>query len=246
MIRLALAVLCFAAPVTASAKSFNAGRGTTWDCAKDPDVTINHSNGTYTFKGACKKISVNGSSLKITIESVDRLSVNGSANTIAVTAVDDLSVNGSQNQITYARGVQRATPAISNRGVGNTITASGKAPDAKPADKPAEAKPSEPAVAGTLIDCDKSPMFSTSDNGATFTLTGACAAVAVSGNHNKLVIASAKKVAISGNHNTVDVAAVDDLAVSGNHNAATWKKGLSKASARVRNSGKDNTVTQAK
>jgi hypothetical protein len=75
-------------------------KGTTWDCKKDPVVSIGNGAGKYTFKGACKKISIGGGSNKVTIASVETLDVGGGMNTINVTTVDALVVGGAGNKIT--------------------------------------------------------------------------------------------------------------------------------------------------
>ncbi len=66
--------------VVHAGKIYNEGSGGTWDCKKDPAVIINVSDGTYTFKGACTSIIVNGSTNKVMIESVDQLLVNSNEN----------------------------------------------------------------------------------------------------------------------------------------------------------------------
>jgi hypothetical protein len=97
-----IALLIAIAPMTAQAdKQFTKGKGTTWDCRKDPRVDIDHGLGTYRFTGKCATINVKGGENKLTIESVDTLTVNGSKNTVAIGTVDTVSVTGSDNKVTY-------------------------------------------------------------------------------------------------------------------------------------------------
>ena len=121
-----LASLIFAsvlAPSLAIADvSYNAETDVTHDCAKDPAVSVNSSSGTFVFTGACEKIAINGSAVKVTIESIEKLAINGSANTVAVTAVDKLAVNGSNNVVTYKKAISGKKPKIATLGRGNKIT----------------------------------------------------------------------------------------------------------------------------
>lgn len=104
-------------------KSYNDSAQTvTHDCAKEPSVAINGSAGTYTFTGACEKISVNGSSLKVIAASVSKLAINGSSNTVDVDAADKISVTGSSNKVTYKKGVTGAKPKTSSLGTDNKIS----------------------------------------------------------------------------------------------------------------------------
>ena len=80
-----LCLLLAVAPAVAHAdKNFTSGKGTTWDCKKDPKVNISHGKGVYTFKGACTQINLSGGKSKLTIESVDQLNVSSAGNTIMV------------------------------------------------------------------------------------------------------------------------------------------------------------------
>jgi len=101
-IALLIAIAPVIAPVTARAdKMFNQGKGTTWDCARDPVVNINHGGATYAFTGKCKTINVNGGDNKLTIESVDTINVTGGENTVAIGTAGTINVTGSDNKVTY-------------------------------------------------------------------------------------------------------------------------------------------------
>lgn len=86
------------------------------DCAKQPETTINDPGGTYTFTGACKKITVNGASNKLKIESVAKLSVTGAKNTLDVGTAETIDVSGAMNTLSYKAAKIHAT------GMGNKIT----------------------------------------------------------------------------------------------------------------------------
>jgi hypothetical protein len=101
-IALSIAIAWAIAPMTARAdKRFTKGKGTTWDCRKEPRVDIDHGLGTYKFTGKCATINVNGGENNLTIESVDTLNVHGSKNTVAIGTVDTVSVTGGDNKVTY-------------------------------------------------------------------------------------------------------------------------------------------------
>src|SRR5262245_40690522 len=76
--KLILISLCVLAPVVAAADTVK-------DCAKTPTVTIDTGEGSYTFKGQCKAIHVDGGENKLVIESVDELHVDGAENIVDVT-----------------------------------------------------------------------------------------------------------------------------------------------------------------
>jgi hypothetical protein len=104
-------------------KTFTSGKGTTWDCKTDPTVTINHGKGTYTFKGECKAINVNGGHNTLTIESVTSLDVNGTSNTITAASVDTININGADNKITWKKSKGAGDkPAVSTLGQNNSVT----------------------------------------------------------------------------------------------------------------------------
>ena len=120
-IALCIAVAPAIAPLTVQAdKQFTKGKGTTWDCRKDPRVDINHGQAVYRFTGKCATINVNGGENKLTIEAVDTLTVNGSKNTVAIDTVDTVSVTGSDNKVTY-RAAKAGNVTANTVGAQNTI-----------------------------------------------------------------------------------------------------------------------------
>jgi len=117
-----LALLLVAVPTLAFAEvSYNEEKSATHDCAKDGEVSINSSNGDFTFTGTCERISVNGSMIKVAIEAAKKITINGSKNTVAVDAADRISVNGTSNAVTYKRAIKGAKPKISKTGIGNKV-----------------------------------------------------------------------------------------------------------------------------
>jgi hypothetical protein len=116
-----IALLIAIAPMTAHAdKQFTRGKGTTWDCRKEPRVDIDHGLGTYRFTGKCATINVNGGENNLTIESVDALVVAGSKNTVTIGTVDTVSVTGGDNKITY-QTAKSGNVTANTTGAENTI-----------------------------------------------------------------------------------------------------------------------------
>jgi len=122
--KLVIAALLACSTLASADKSFTAEKSATWDCAKDASVTITHGNGKFTFKGACKTITLDGGHNTITIESVATLTINGSSNTITADTVDTVSVTGSDNKVTWKKsGGTGGKPTVSTLGQNNAINA---------------------------------------------------------------------------------------------------------------------------
>jgi len=228
--------------VVHAGKIYNDGSGGTWDCKKDPTVIINTSDGTYTFKAACKSVVVNGSNDKVTLESVDQLVVNGNENTIDGDSASRIAINGNTNKVTYKKG----TPKISNLGSDNKI---GGGAANKPADKPADKEKPDADAGGdaSVIDCTKHPIqaiASTGDNAIKY--VGTCTRITVSTGDNRLVIENVKTLELDGGENTVEIGGVDAIVLNGAENRVTYKKGLSGAKPKVSGAGADNHVVQVK
>lgn len=117
--RLLVGLLLVLAPSFAFAdKSFNTGKGATWDCAKDPVVHINTGGGHYTFTGTCTEIHVNSGNNTIEIDSVTDLHVNGGHNTVTIaTAAGEIHVNGASNKVEWANG----SPKVHTNGADNQV-----------------------------------------------------------------------------------------------------------------------------
>src|SRR5437868_12354588 len=82
-------------------KVFRVGKGATWDCGKDPVVSILHGNATYTLKGSCSSVALTGGNNTVTIENVGALSITGAHNNVAIDTVDSIAIVGSDNTVTY-------------------------------------------------------------------------------------------------------------------------------------------------
>lgn len=223
-------------------KVYNKGSGGTWDCKKDPAVTINANSGTYTFTGTCTSISVNGNENKVTLESVDQLAINGNENTIEADSASRIAANGNENKVTYRKG----SPKVSNLGTDNKI---GGGAAGKSADKPADtAKPADdPGGDAAVIDCTKHPVQALDSSGSTaIKFTGTCTKITVSTGSNRLSIENVKTLLLDGGDNTVDIGGVDAIVMNGAANRVTYKKGLSGAKPKVSGSGALNNVVQVK
>jgi len=245
-----LCLLLVVAPAVASAdKNFVKGKGATWDCKKDPVVNINHGKGTYTFKGACSTINLNGGSSKLTIESVDALNINGGKNTVTVGTLGAANLMGSKNKLTFFFSNEAATANINTMGSDNVVVGPKGAAAGSGSGSTGGGGATTPAPAGggKVIDCAKTPSFSYQDNEGTFTFTGTCEKISINGNENKLTIDSVKMLLIQGNENTATVNGVDTISTPGNRNTVSYKKAVTaNAKTKVANPGTDNKVQLVK
>ena len=123
MIRLALALSIVAGSTVAVAKGTYSDNKAKidHDCGKDPDATIMASEGTFTFTGACGRISVMGNRNTIKVASAKEVSVTGNDNTVSVDAAERISTPGSNNKVAWKKGPSGKSPTIANPGKGNTI-----------------------------------------------------------------------------------------------------------------------------
>lgn len=245
MKRIFFLILVLVPSAAAADKSFTMGKGTTWDCKKDPVVSISHGKGVYKFKGACTTINVSGGSNKLTIESVDELNLSGAKNTVTVGTVGAINLVGSKNNVTWKAAKTGDAPAINHVGKDNVVTQAGGAKTPPAATPPASTPAAAPKVAGTAIDCAKQPTLNQVDNDATFTLTGKCDKIMISGNNNKVFVDSVGNVMLSGNNNTLEARAVDVIATSGNDNKVSYKTAVT-TKTKVMNTGNGNKITSVK
>jgi hypothetical protein len=117
-VRVKTLLLLLLVPAVAFAdKSYVDGHGEAWDCAKDATVSIDANDGVYTFKGACKSITINGNKNKLTIEGSTKLSINGNENKVDITSVEAVATTGNQNKVSIKKGA----PKISNPGNNNSV-----------------------------------------------------------------------------------------------------------------------------
>lgn len=244
MKRILFLLLVFVPAVAGADKVWTSGKGATWDCKKDPVVSIMAGKGTYTFKGACTSINVSGGKNKITVESADALNVSGATNTITIASVSTINLVGSTNKVTWKTAKTGDAPAISVIGKNNVVAQAG---GAKPAPTTTAAADAKPAVGGSAIDCAKTATFMYAENDGTFTLTGKCDKILISGNNNKLKVESANTVLLSGNKNAVDAVAVNAIDTSGNENTVSYKKAVTTAGkTKISNTGNGNKISVAK
>ncbi len=120
MKRIAILLLVLAPGLAAADKDLS--KSTTWDCKKDPVVSIGNGNGKYTFKGACKSISLGGGENTLTIESVETLNIGSGKNTITVGTVGTIDVGGADNKITWKKAMSGDKPTMKGQPDKNTIT----------------------------------------------------------------------------------------------------------------------------
>jgi hypothetical protein len=116
-------IVCIAnSSVVRADKVFRAGKGATWDCNKDPIVSIEHGNATYTLKGSCKSINLTGGNNTLTIETTGSINVTGAHNKIAIDTVDSINIVGSENTVTYRGTAHGGAPSVSKIGTNNVVT----------------------------------------------------------------------------------------------------------------------------
>ena len=113
MVRITLAFVLASVPAVAMAdKTFTKGTGETWDCTKDPVVTIKTAKGTYGFLGECKRVTITGSKNAVSIATTAKLIVSGSDNLIDADQVDAIVVNGAKNKVTWKKTGTSGKPKV--------------------------------------------------------------------------------------------------------------------------------------
>jgi hypothetical protein len=115
-------VLALCGSTAFAEKRFTKGTGETWDCAKDPVVTIKTAKGTYGFLGECKRVTIAAGKNAVSISSVGKLLVAGSDNVIDVEQVDAVTVTGARNQVTWKKAINGDKPKISAGAKSNHVT----------------------------------------------------------------------------------------------------------------------------
>ncbi len=234
-VRLFLVLTLVLVPTLAHAdKSFNAGKGGTWDCAKDPQISIQANSGTYAFKGTCKTVNVNGNANKITIETTGQLNVMGNDNKVDAVRAEGVHAMGNHNVITVKSG----SPRIANIGNDNKISG-GNTPTTRGVSTAS-------GSGATTIDCARQPRTSITSGNGTYTFTGTCDKISVTGGSNTLAVEAVKALSIAGSKNTVEVAAADKIVSTGSDNTVRYKRGLTGAKPKITTLGQHNTVEQTK
>lgn len=231
-------------------KVFRVGKGATWDCNKDPVVSILHGDGSYTLKGSCKSVNLTGGNNTLTIESTGSINVTGAHNKIAIDTVDSINIVGSENTVTYKGAVHGDAPTVNKIGSNNVVTGGGggggKAEGgSKPSggDKPAGDSSADSAGAH---DCAKSPTAEIDNGEGNYKFVGPCTKIVVNGGDNTLVIESVKHLVVDGSGNTITVISADRISVSGAENKVKYRKGISGPKPKITSMGENNTITQIK
>jgi len=94
----------------------------THDCGRQPRVVINAFRDEVTLTGACSRVSVNGRSNKLVIESAAQLAVHGTDNTVDVGTVGAIVVIGAENKVSWKVAAAGKRPRVSQNGSGNRIS----------------------------------------------------------------------------------------------------------------------------
>jgi hypothetical protein len=119
-------------------KSFTGDKKITWDCAKDPELSITTGKADITITGACKSIAITGGDNKLVIESVDDLVlngnnivtkvgtlaeivVNGNKNVTTAETLGEITFNGNNNVTTYVKAKSGKAPSVQDNGKSNSI-----------------------------------------------------------------------------------------------------------------------------
>lgn len=101
-------------------------------------------------------------------------------------------------------------------------------------------------ASATLVDCAKKPTYQIPNAGGTYTFTGTCTKISVSGASNHLTIENVKELDVSGAQNTIDVGGTDKIMLSGADDKVRYKKGLTGAKPKITNVGLSSTAEQIK
>ena len=96
-------------------------KGTTWDCKKDPVVAINHGGGSYTLKGECTTVAINGGGVTLKAEAIDELDVNGGGCKVTVGTVATININGASNKVTWKTAKSGDKPEVNVNGAENKV-----------------------------------------------------------------------------------------------------------------------------
>lgn len=235
-------------------KVFRVGKGATWDCGKDPVVSILHGNATYTLRGSCTSVTLTGGNNTLTIDSVGAISITGAHNNVAIDTVDSIAIVGSDNTVSYKGAAHGDAPSVSKVGSNNNVSGGGgggkpsdKPSGDKPAsDKPAGDKPPSSADSAGAQDCSKRPTAVINNGAGSYKFVGSCTRIVVNGGDNTLVVDSVKELIVNGSTNTITVGSTDRIAVSGGDNKITYRKGISGAKPNVTTTGEGNRISPAK
>ena len=118
-----LTFLLLLVPAVAVAdKSFTGDKEITWDCGKDPKVSITTGNATITLTGTCTDIAITGSDNTLTADYLDDFVVNGNNTKVKVGTLGEIVINGNKNSVIYKKPKSGKAPDYQDNGKGNSVS----------------------------------------------------------------------------------------------------------------------------
>lgn len=101
------------------------------------------------------------------------------------------------------------------------------------------------AVGGTH-DCGDDPVVNIAASDGTFTITGACKEINISGDHLHLTIADTDALMMNGSANEITLGQVHAILVNGDGNRIHWKAAKGAALPHVDTNGTGNVIEKSK
>src|SRR5262245_60763684 len=80
-------------------KVYTGDKTITFDCGKDPEVTISTNKAKITLTGTCKGVTLTGGDNTVSIDAVDELVWTGGPNTFTINTVREIVANGNGNTL---------------------------------------------------------------------------------------------------------------------------------------------------
>ena len=117
-------MIALLAPVllTACGESYTSVTAASHHCAREANVSIKASGGTFTLTGKCGKVLVDGGNNTLTVEATRTFEIDGENNVVAIGAADSIGVRGARNTVNYKKGLSGKAPNVGVvRGDNNTI-----------------------------------------------------------------------------------------------------------------------------
>ncbi|HEU0033410.1 MAG TPA: DUF3060 domain-containing protein [Kofleriaceae bacterium] len=99
---------------------------------------------------------------------------------------------------------------------------------------------------GATWDCANDAEVSISSSKATFTITGACESITVSGDALTLTIDNVKEIVVNGHKNKATIGTLGEVTINGNNNTVIYKKPATGKKPGVQNNGTKNSVAKSK
>src|SRR2546421_7321 len=115
-----ICLLLVLTPALASADK-NLTSGASWDCKKDPVVSLGNGKLKIKFTGTCTTINVGSGENTLDIESVDTLNVGGGKNKITIGTVDTIHLGGAKNVVRWKKAKTGDKPTIQDGAAGNDV-----------------------------------------------------------------------------------------------------------------------------